>query len=111
MSSKPNIIVIGAGIAGLFATYRLLKRGLRVKLIEASPHVGGVVGWTQAGDASLERFYHHVFKTDRFILNALDELGIPITWTHTRTGFVGPGATNIMELSSPHHLLSYNGLS
>jgi len=111
MASKPSVIVVGAGVAGLFASYRLLKRGIHVTLVEASPHLGGVVGWTQAGRAPLERFYHHVFKTDRFILDALNELNVDMTWTHTRTGFVGPGPTGVMELSAPHHLLSYSGLN
>jgi len=36
-----DVIVIGAGIAGLYATYLLEKRGLKVCLLEASHRVGG----------------------------------------------------------------------
>lgn len=36
-----NVVVIGAGPAGLAATYRLQKKGIAVTAYEASPHAGG----------------------------------------------------------------------
>ncbi|MGW5400510.1 protoporphyrinogen oxidase [Streptomyces sp. NPDC003952] len=36
-----HVVVIGGGIAGLAAAHRLLAEGLRVTLLEASPHLGG----------------------------------------------------------------------
>ncbi|MER7840578.1 protoporphyrinogen oxidase [Streptomyces sp. NPDC096040] len=36
-----QVVVIGAGIAGLAAAHRLLERGLRVTVLEASERVGG----------------------------------------------------------------------
>lgn len=36
-----QVIVVGAGIAGLAAAHRLLERGLRVTVLEASERVGG----------------------------------------------------------------------
>jgi phytoene dehydrogenase-like protein len=44
MDSDKAIIIIGAGITGLTAAYHLVKRGFRVKIIEASRHVGGLAG-------------------------------------------------------------------
>ncbi|MGW2743028.1 protoporphyrinogen oxidase [Streptomyces sp. NPDC001450] len=45
MSGPPTgterVVVIGAGIAGLAAAHRLLERGLRVTVLEASGRVGG----------------------------------------------------------------------
>ncbi len=38
-----DALVIGAGISGLAVAYGLQKRGLRVKLLEASSRVGGVI--------------------------------------------------------------------
>ena len=39
--SNPDVIVIGAGAAGLAATRMLMERGLEVALIEAAPRIGG----------------------------------------------------------------------
>lgn len=36
-----HVVVIGAGIAGLAAAHRLLQRGARVTVLEASERVGG----------------------------------------------------------------------
>ena len=35
---SPNVKVIGAGLAGCEAAYRLAKRGIRVDLYEMRPH-------------------------------------------------------------------------
>lgn len=44
MSDAPvDVAVIGGGIAGLAATYELQLRGLDVRLLEASPRLGGVI--------------------------------------------------------------------
>jgi predicted NAD/FAD-dependent oxidoreductase len=43
-SSRPKVIVAGAGVAGLTATLRLLERGYDVTLIEANNFVGGKLG-------------------------------------------------------------------
>jgi oxygen-dependent protoporphyrinogen oxidase len=45
MSHEPSVdvLVIGAGITGLTAAYALQRRGLRVRLVEASPRAGGLI--------------------------------------------------------------------
>jgi len=40
-SSNPNVIVIGAGAAGLSATSELIKNGYSVVCIEANNRIGG----------------------------------------------------------------------
>ncbi|MCJ1277859.1 hypothetical protein MMC21_005673 [Puttea exsequens] len=44
IDNEPELdaLVVGAGWAGLWACYKLKKQGLRVRLVEASPDVGGV---------------------------------------------------------------------
>lgn len=41
MSARWDAIVIGAGVGGLSAAARLVQAGLRVLVLEKSPHVGG----------------------------------------------------------------------
>ncbi len=72
-----RVAIVGAGFAGLSAAYDLARAGHRVVLFEASPEVGGlasgfqVPGW----EWKLERFYHHVFTSDRAILELTREIG------------------------------------
>ncbi|MBL8150671.1 MAG: protoporphyrinogen oxidase [Blastocatellia bacterium] len=43
MATHHDTIVIGAGITGLVASYKLCKQGQKVALLEASDRVGGVI--------------------------------------------------------------------
>ncbi|MEU0672922.1 protoporphyrinogen oxidase [Streptomyces sp. NPDC006172] len=40
-TSRGHVVVVGAGVAGLAAAHRLLERGARVTVLEASDRVGG----------------------------------------------------------------------
>lgn len=73
-----DIGIIGAGVAGLTAAYDLTRQGHRVTVYEARPYVGGLAaGFKDAGwDWALERFYHHIFASDRDIIALVNELGI-----------------------------------
>jgi predicted NAD/FAD-dependent oxidoreductase len=42
--AAPNVIIAGAGAAGLAAAHRLLQRGYDVTIIEANDYVGGKLG-------------------------------------------------------------------
>ncbi len=72
-----KIAIIGAGIAGLSAAYDLTKAGHQVTIYEALPQVGGIASGFKAPhwDWSLEKFYHHWFQSDKYMLGLIDELG------------------------------------
>jgi cyclohexanone monooxygenase len=42
-----DVIVVGAGVGGLYALYRLRKQGLRVRAYEAASDVGGTWFWNR----------------------------------------------------------------
>ncbi len=42
MADKPQVVVIGAGPAGLTAAYELVKREVPVTVVEADAMVGGI---------------------------------------------------------------------
>jgi protoporphyrinogen oxidase len=72
-----NIAVIGGGFAGLTAALDLVGAGHQVTVFEAAPQVGGLAsGFKDTHwDWSLERFYHHIFASDRAILGLADQIG------------------------------------
>ncbi len=84
-----RIAVIGAGIAGLTAGYRLAKLGHEIEIFEASDHVGGLAAGFQVAGTSLEKYYHHIFTSDVQIRSLVEELGIrnDLHWLTSQMGF------------------------
>ena len=68
--------IIGGGVAGMVAAYRLSQQGHQVGLYEASPFLGGLVRTFEPGGDTLEAFYHHIFSTDTTIVDLIEELGL-----------------------------------
>ena len=46
-AAEPDVIVIGAGVAGLYQLHRLRELGLRVRVFEAGTDVGGTWYWNR----------------------------------------------------------------
>lgn len=78
MDTNPskNIVIIGAGYTGLVAALRLSERGHKVTVLERGTTIGGLASDFKVEGASLERAYHHLFKTDTYIINMANELGV-----------------------------------
>ncbi len=48
--ANPQVIVVGAGLAGLSCAFELLEKGLSVTVLEAAPYVGGrTANWNEDG--------------------------------------------------------------
>jgi len=107
----PHAVVIGAGFCGLAAAHELAKRGLRVTVLEQEPEIGGLAGSFIVNGVRLEKFYHHWFTSDRYIVELIHELGADdqIVLRSTRTGIFY--ANNIFRLSSPLDVLRFEPLS
>lgn len=73
---KKNIAIIGAGITGLTAAYKLAKQRHRVTIFEQNKTIGGLVSGFKINGENLEKTYHHLFKTDKYIIDLVYELGI-----------------------------------
>jgi protoporphyrinogen oxidase len=67
MTESLRIGVIGGGIAGLTAAYRLAAAGHDVILLERATRLGGQAGAFPVVDSALEYFYHHLFTSDHAI--------------------------------------------
>jgi protoporphyrinogen oxidase len=71
-----KIAVIGSGYTGLVAALKLAEQGFNVTVFEKSNVVGGLASDFNIEGASLERAYHHIFKTDTDIISMANELGV-----------------------------------
>ncbi|HYG83248.1 MAG TPA: NAD(P)/FAD-dependent oxidoreductase [Verrucomicrobiae bacterium] len=76
MSDKQSVVIIGGGYTGLVAALRLAQAGKKVTILEKGAVLGGLASDFTIESASIERAYHHLFKTDTHIINLAQELGI-----------------------------------
>ncbi|PJA13747.1 hypothetical protein CO112_03815 [Candidatus Dojkabacteria bacterium CG_4_9_14_3_um_filter_150_Dojkabacteria_WS6_41_13] len=85
-----KVAIIGAGFTGLTAGYELAKKGVDVTIFEKSSDIGGLAGGFTLEGASLEKAYHHLFRTDTAILSLLDELGLSkeLGWYESKVGMI-----------------------
>lgn len=94
-----KVIVVGAGWAGLGATYHLAKQGYDVTLLEAGPQPGGLVaGWKTPGGRSVEAGIHGFWYPYNNIFSLVDELGIQPFTPYTRSSQYSPAG---LEVESP----------
>ena len=105
-----RVAIVGGGVAGLTAAYRLLQGGHDVALYEAGPELGGLVRTFEAGGEPLECFYHHIFTTDTTIVDLINELGLGerLVWKDSKVGFYRDG--RIWPFVTPLDLLRFKPL-
>lgn len=81
-----HVVVIGGGISGLTAAYRLHKAGARVTLLEASDHLGGVIGTVHHDGCLLETGPDCWASNKPAALELASELGLADQVIGTREG-------------------------
>jgi protoporphyrinogen oxidase len=93
MSDRKKIAIVGGGIAGLTAAYRLAQSGFDVTLWERAPKFGGQAGGLDVEGGKLEYFYHHLFQSDTEITALIHELGIGdrLAWLPSNVGYFADG--------------------
>ncbi|WP_405963437.1 NAD(P)/FAD-dependent oxidoreductase [Streptomyces sp. NBC_00723] len=103
-----NLGVIGAGATGLTAAYDAVKRGHAVTVLEAADELGGLAASIPVGGVPLERYYHHIFRSDRSMIELIEELGLggSLRFHRTTTGVfrdgrIHPFSTPLEMLTSP----------
>ena len=107
-----RVAVIGAGVAGLTAAHRLTRERHACDVYERWPGLGGQAATFDLGDGTLlERYYHHLFTTDRDIVALYDELGLAgeVEYRPSSTAFFVAGRS--WPFTSPFDLLRFRPLS
>jgi protoporphyrinogen oxidase len=84
--ARPSVGIVGGGILGMTAAYRLAQAGVRVELFERAPDLGGLVGSFDFGGRHVDRFYHVVLPTDDRVLGLAEELGLRDRFRFRGTG-------------------------
>ena len=98
-SPTPKIVVVGAGWAGLGASYHLAQQGYDVTLLEAGPQPGGLVaGWKTSGGRSVEAGIHGFWYPYKNIFSLVKQLGLDPFTPWTRSCQYSPAG---LEVESP----------
>ena len=104
-----HIGVLGGGALGLTAALRLARRGAQVTIIEKGNELGGLAAGFLVGDSGtyLEKFYHHIFRSDKDITALIEEMGLgdKLTWHKVNTSTLYKG--KLWKLSPLDLLLHY----
>ncbi|MBE3559744.1 MAG: NAD(P)/FAD-dependent oxidoreductase [Ktedonobacteraceae bacterium] len=103
--------VLGGGALGLMAAYRLARAGQSVMVFEQEERAGGLAAGFRVGDTWLEKYYHHLFRSDKTIIRLIHELGLSdrLEWLRPRTVSLING--QFYQLDSPLTLLQFKPLS
>lgn len=74
--SRKKVLIVGAGATGLAAAYELQKHDVDVVIVEKASELGGLAGSFSVQDEPLERFYHHLFASDKAAIELIQEIGL-----------------------------------
>jgi protoporphyrinogen oxidase len=106
--------IVGGGMAGLAAAHRLQGHGHDVRVFEAADELGGLAAtWETAGD-SIEKFYHHLSKSEETIVELAEELGLggDLEWPIGENAYYVDGVVHPLdtawEIAAYPHLSLYD---
>ena len=103
--------IVGGGLAGLGAAYRLQQRGYDVTVFEAADDLGGLAASYETAGDPIEVFYHHLSASERTIVELAEELGIgdSVEWLVGQNGYYVDGVVHPMD--TPWEIAAYPHLS
>ena len=116
--STREILVIGAGIAGLTAAYRLQEAGHHVRVLEAQDHVGGRMITIHWQGYAIDPGAEFISGAERTLLGMVRQLGVEdhlIDYSEEQVGFevcvMHDGKVTTINFMSPLSFLTWKGVS
>ncbi|GAB3712913.1 flavin monoamine oxidase family protein [Amycolatopsis oliviviridis] len=82
-SSEIDVVVVGAGMAGLVCAHRLRGRGVRVLLLEACPQAGGRTVGAEVGGEAVDLGGQFIGPGQDRVYALAEELGVAVFQTYT----------------------------
>lgn len=107
---KKKVAVIGAGIGGLYAGYKL-KDKFEVTIFEKEKEIGGLLGSFRLNGKYIEKTYHHIFKSDKYIMDLIKELDLDKKMVWRKENMAVYYQNNMYAFNSPIDLLNFLPLS
>lgn len=85
-----KIGIIGAGYSGLTIAKELIKKGQDVTIFEKQSYVGGMVDTIEICGTRLEKYYRHIFKSDKEAIKLIKDMGLEdeLIWPATKMGYL-----------------------
>jgi protoporphyrinogen oxidase len=102
-----SVGIVGGGILGLSAAYRLARAGVHVSVYERSSDLGGLVGSFDFDGRPADRFYHVILPTDDRVIGLATELGLGDRFRFRPTGVGFYGAGRLFSMTSPAEFLTF----
>lgn len=108
--TQKTVCIIGAGLTGLVAAYRLANNGYAVILLESTLEAGGMVSTFQMGKGRVEHIYHHIFTSDQDLIDLSGELGLADAFHFSETHDALYTDSQLHPFSGPLDLLRFKPL-
>ncbi|MER5429683.1 NAD(P)/FAD-dependent oxidoreductase [Streptomyces sp. NPDC002588] len=102
-----NLGIIGAGATGLTAAWDAVRAGHQVTILEAAAELGGLAASLEVGGVPLERYYHHIFRSDKAMISLIEELGLgdALRFHKPTTGIYRGG--KLIDFTTPFDMLRF----
>lgn len=110
-TTTDTVGIVGGGIAGLAAAHRLQRAGHDVRIFEASSSIGGLAATYETAGNPIEKFYHHLSKSEHTIVELASQLGLgtAVEWRVGKNAYYVDG--EVHPLDKPWEILAYPHMS
>lgn len=105
--AKKRICIVGAGLTGLTAAYRLACAGYSVLVLESMLESGGLLSSFKLGNEQIEYIYHHAFTSDDYLTGLCRELGLEDQLFWYSVGEAIYAGSRLYSFSTPLDLLRF----
>lgn len=83
-----KLLIIGGGLTSLSAAKELYKN-YEITIIEKEDELGGIASAFDLDGVMLDKYYHHIFKSDKYVVDLCKELKIDneLMWLESKMGY------------------------